>query len=72
MQSEHKQPTVHTSTTGLLEEFFTVMHHIYDNDQKFREDFRVALVKKQENFKNKAENLKLMERNKLNFKVILC
>ena len=58
MQSEQKMPTLHVSTLGVLEEFFTVMHHIYDNDQKFRDDFRVALVKKQESFKNKTEKAK--------------
>ena len=58
VQSEQKMPSLHVSTLGVLEEFFTVMHHIYDNDQKFRDDFRVALVKKQESFKNKTEKAK--------------
>merc|ERR1712223_1673994 len=52
-QGENKMPTLHSSTLGLLEEFFTIMKNMYDHDQKFRDDFRVALVKTQENTKSK-------------------
>ena len=51
IKTEQKMPTLHSSTLGLLEEFFTIMKNMYDNDQKFRDDFRVALVKTQEKSK---------------------
>ena len=53
-RQENKVPVLQSSTMSILEGFFTVMEHIYSKDQKFRDDFRIALVKTQENFKNKG------------------
>lgn len=46
--AKDKMPMVHANTTNVLEGFFTVMGFIYTKDQQFRDDFRVALVKSQE------------------------
>ena len=54
----NKMPVLHANTLVILETFFTVMHHIYDKDQKFRDDFRVALIRTQEQTKNRTEGLK--------------
>ena len=50
-----KTPSVHANTWGLLEGLFTVLGYLYEKDQKFREDFRVALVKTQDFQSKKAK-----------------
>ena len=53
---ESKVPVLTTATMSVIEGFFMVIQHLYDKDQKFRDDFRVALVKTQENFRNRGAN----------------
>ena len=43
-----KSPSVHANTWTLLEGLVTVLGYLYEKDQKFRDDFRVALVKTQD------------------------
>lgn len=52
---QYKSPVLHANTTAMLEGFFTVLGHIYNQDQKFRDDFRVALVRTQESFGNSGK-----------------
>jgi Fanconi anemia group J protein len=59
---ENKIPVLHTNTTVILEGFFTVMTHIYRNDQKFRDDFRVALVRTQEQVRSAGSSGKWMSK----------
>ena len=49
-----KSPSVHANTWGLLEGLVTVLGYLYEKDQKFRDDFKVALVKTQDFGSKKA------------------
>ena len=45
---EKKSPVLHSNTEIVLEGFLLTLDYLYEQDHKFRDDFRVALVKKQE------------------------
>ena len=51
---EHKLPMVHTNTLTIIDGFITVLNHIYQKGQKFRDDFKVALVKTQEKVRERG------------------
>ena len=46
--SQPKTPAVHANTWSLLEGLVTVLGYLYNKDQRFREDFKVALIKTQD------------------------
>ena len=46
--NEKKSPVLNSNTEGVLEGFLMTLDYLYEQDHKFRDDFRVALVKKQE------------------------
>ena len=46
-KQDKKLPMLHASTLTVIGEFLRALTHMYQKDQKFRDDFRVALVKKQ-------------------------
>ena len=46
-KQDKKLPMLHATTITILDGFLTALSNMYRKDQRFRDDFRVALVKKQ-------------------------
>ena len=69
-KQDKKLPMLHATTITILDGFLTALSNMYRKDQRFRDDFRVALVKKQrQNRDNIKQNTWLSKNSPSTFSI---